>query len=201
MKEHPILFSAPMVRAILDGSKTQTRRVIKPQPLWEEPPGQSNTDPQLWCGRYICGDGAEIDERTCPYGVPGDRLWIRETWAIHPRFDTILYRADSESFGDANGYGLWKPAWTPSIHMSRKLSRVDLEITAVRVERVQEISEEDIIAEGIKQKWTCLNPGTGSYAKENNIYDDFKSLWDSINGKKNQWAGNPYVWVVEFKRI
>jgi len=189
MKEHPILFSAPMVRAILDGSKTQTRRVIKPQPLWEEPPGQSNTDPQLWCGRYICGDGAEIDERTCPYGVSGDRLWIRETWAIHPRFDTILYRADSESFGDANGYGLWKPAWTPSIHMSRKLSRVDLEITAVRVERVQEISVMGCVLEGMAADHSHI------------MRNEFKDIWDSINGKKYPWDNNPWVWVVEFKRI
>jgi len=130
MKEHPIIFSTEMVRAILDGKKSQTRRVVKPQPInylfWSEAF-------QIWIDNAST-TSYHMTTQKCPYGKPGDRLWVRETWAIHPRFKTVLYRADGEAFDDAAGYGKWKPAWSPSIHMPQKYARIWLEITGVRVE-------------------------------------------------------------------
>ena len=163
MTERPILFSAPMVRAILDGNKTQTRRVVKLKPDYME------TFLRL-PNKVAC----------CPYGQPGGRLWVRETFedcesALH---SCVLYRADGGTPGTK---------WTPSIHMPRWASRITLEITGVRVERLQDISEEDAISEGTP--FPC-GGWVGGYQK----------LWESIHGP-GSWDLNPWVWVVEFKRV
>lgn len=169
MKERPILFSAPMVRAILDGRKTQTRRVVKLRNGQYMPPSEK-ADINGW--RQML--------RNCPYGQPGDRLWVRETHFDAKRLNEgrILYRAD----GDVSRFG-----WTPSIHMPRSASRITLEVTGVRVERLQDISEADAVAEGVvwEQGQTAINV--------------FETLWESINGA-GSWDANPWVWVVEFKR-
>ena len=201
MKERPILFSAPMVRAILEGRKTQTRRVVKPQPTFYGPDNM-HVD---WKGNhYFSGYGFS---EQCLYGLPGDRLWVRETWAsCEPTMFGLgaIYRADPMYDGCAPGDLAWK--WKPSIHMPRWASRINLEIVSVRVERLQEISEEDAIAEGIRS-W-------GEFGWENYMYpagqsdflyfkspkESYRTLWESINGP-GSWDINPWVWVVEFRRV
>ena len=180
VKERPILFSGPMVRAILGGRKTQTRRIVK----------------------LKCHDGFEVgpnyegehwpvrggDRMPCPYGKPGDRLWVRETWLCatgEPGPTLCHYQAD----GDRPEFnGLWKP----SIHMFRWASRITLEITGVRVERLQDITEADAMAEGVE----CCSGWIGHAGEPRRIFCD---LWKSINGAES-WAANPWVWVVEFRR-
>lgn len=194
MKERPILFSAPMVQAILDGSKTQTRRVVKPQPSSGDHFGfddKQRLQVPAWYGLWLLA---------CPYGQPGDRLWVRETWAAPDHgaqlgFDVLAFRAthsDSEIPGGR---------WRPSIHMPRWASRITLEVTGVRVERLQDISEADAMAEGV---WRTVS-GHYSYGDEYNpsyatACDAFRGLWESINGP-GSWEANPWVWVVEFKRL
>jgi len=192
MKERPILFSGKMVRAILDGRKTTTRRIVKPQP------DRSFT----WTAHKQCEA-----EYKCPYGQAGDRLWVRETWAglshnyesdsweqWEPSYlkesldfpNQLIYRADGEN-------ELIK--WTPSIHMLRWASRITLEITNVRVERLQEITEEDAINEGCGIQLLCPDD---EYFKAK---EHFCILWESINGKKYPWSSNPFVWVISFRRV
>ena len=217
MKERPILFSAPMVRAILEGRKTQTRRVVKPQPVIDRASGSvvvENRTVGMRSYLYSWPIGAEpndmfINER-CPYGVPGDRLWVKETWRPfwHPElYCSVQYAADSSyrkpDFSDEDrGHrfadlcdrsGDNAEPWHPSIHMWRELSRLTLEVVSVRVERLQDINEEGAKAEGAEQ----LHVGeiqSGSYR------DGFQDLWESINGAES-WDVNPWVWVVEFRRV
>ena len=188
MKERPILFSGPMVRAILDGRKTQTRRPVKPQPI---PFGLDNR-PWMPVG------GVHQDRWLCPIGQPGDRLWVRETWR---QFDAgiecacydecfcrrhrgkPIYRADCDS----------EDKWRPSIHMPRWASRITLEITRVWVERVQDITEEDAKAEGCCGGHSSI-PG---YAFSATPREHFRHIWQSIYGT---WDANPWVWAVEFRR-
>jgi len=179
VKERPILFSAPMVRAILDGRKTQTRRVVKPQPQVTTPTDASWHDAKRDMWRNL----SQFARDCCPYGVVGDRLAVRETW--QEVGDAFYYRATDEQ-RHASILGEWKP----SIHMPRKACRITLEITGVRVERLNEISVVDCHAEGIAPTWE------GEFETE-----AFERLWDSINGKKHPWSSNPWVWVLEFKRI
>lgn len=201
VKERPILFSGPMVRAILEGRKTQTRRIMKQQPQLVVGDGNKITGAQWW---YDKGDFA-LNRKTvvnflCPYGLVGDRLWVRETFSDlrGMGFDMpFAYRADSlkdygsglQEDGDSKrcrlDYGV---KWTPSIHMPRVASRIALEITAVRVERLQDISEEDAKAEGIERR--ALDPWNRTA---------FMRLWQGINGPES-WANNPWVWVVEFRK-
>jgi len=201
VKERPILFSGPMVRAILDGTKTMTRRIVKPQPVLTETAGLAwkggvwgmKLDGQPYTDEFV---------KQCPYGVPGDRLWLRET---HAQAGTgrVFYRADE---------GTTAPRWTPAIHMPRALSRSDLEVTAVRVERLQGITEEDVRAEGVRlpvsEEGHPLIQVPNPYAKpvrQWTISDywrcAFACLWDEINGARASWASNPWVWVVSFKRV
>lgn len=254
MKERPILFSAPMACAILDGSKTQTRRAVKPQPKngwqFETPPVLGKiTSPHpkkdkfgAFIRRGIGTDFPEADIITCPYGQPVDRLWVRETWRVgawNPDEGTIAvdYIADGscrkewlevdKDFSDDTFERLWKQStddciksglemddcdnykWEPgqspcrirpSIHMPRWASRILLEITSVRVERLQDINEEDAIAEGIRK--TC----DGAFHVEDDLCraptakECYARLWESINGP-GSWDANPWVWVVEFKRV
>lgn len=183
MSEHPILFSGSMVRALLDGSKTQTRRVVKGVALeWLGPDG--------FTPEFV----ASPENHLCPYGQPGDRLWVREAFMHEPadycwqasvsipsRPASTVYRADFPNSQPGEG-------WKPSIHMPRKLSRITLEITGVRVERLQDISDTDARAEGM--------PAT--VANSPRVW--FASLWQSINGAES-WDANPWVWVVEFRRL
>jgi hypothetical protein len=203
VKERPILMSAPMVKALLDGRKTQTRRIIKPQPEVNEHGNLSGE----WLNKPL--DGLLLPKLKdivihCPYGERGDRLWVRETCVIAPQdwndgsfsnaIDSenkrrlIQYIATDPSPDAADDYGLKK---TPSIFMPRWASRITLEITNIRVERLQDISDEDAISEGVDRTNTSIS----GYASER-----YKRLWESINGK-GSWDANPYVWRIEFRRM
>jgi hypothetical protein len=191
MREIPILFSGPMVRAILEGRKTQTRRIVTPQPndSWSKPPiGVSES------GHWV-SHGCQSDLK-CPYGTVHDRLWIREAWSqiiVNNQVD-YLYRADHHT-------GLEKKAgdqkWKPSIHMPKVASRITLEVTGVRVERLQSMSGRDVLAEGVDNG--SSNPTMG-IRWENMQKMAFEKLWTSINGP-GSWKSNPFVWVIEFRRI
>jgi hypothetical protein len=199
MKERPILFSAPMVKAILGGHKTQTRRVIKPQPEvhTSEKPWGENVKVMQWRDKIDTPLNIAPDclRSFCPYGQPGDHLWVRETFseahytygAENTPSSRIVYRADMPNTSNFLG-------WKPSIFMPRWASRIMLEITDVRVERVQETSEGDVIAEGID--WAECNH---SYSQAIGAYAD---LWDNINAKRGySWEINPWVWALTFKRV
>lgn len=240
MKERSILFNAPMVRAVLDDSKTQTRRIAKLTDAGhvKEPGGHRRWHP-----------GDPNARLACPYGQPGDRLWVREAWRIGawceddeelaidylasaPEKTPWIEVPESAAFEkywiqssddcieagvatDCNGDYHWEPGQSPcrkrpSIHMPRWASRIMLEITAVRIERLQDISEEDAIAEGIfrleyggqiswrdyslDDEWAEVSPMLESPV------DSYRTLWESINGA-GSWVANPFVWVVEFKKV
>lgn len=221
MKERPILFSAPMVRAILSGVKTQTRRVVKPLPEFCGGQGEQ-LDVRCWGWMNEDRDGPNflsVADSRCPYGSPGDRLWVRETFSTDavsmypcPR---AWYRAtDFNDRSDLNDWHVcpkesrgryadclacWeeregrKFKWRPSIFMRREFSRITLEIVSVRVERLNEISGVDAWREGCPY-----------HPKAEPTPDDVKAwyreLWESLNGD-GSWALNPWVWVVEFKRL
>lgn len=206
-RERPILFSGPMVRAILAGTKTQTRRIVKPQPdkTWDD-------------GRPWWNVGGLNGLPKCPYGQPGELLWVRES--LHQEFTTAdrdtpdgclaVYSADGDVAmkGGRPGWYEWSRQTLPSIHMPRWASRITLEITDVRVQRVQEITKEDAIAEGIESK------GVGPDGKPRwNVYGmellgqvtsdpawSFERLWLSIHGSSS-WKWNPYVWAITFRRV
>lgn len=223
VKERPILFSSPMVRAILAGRKTQTRRVIKPQPKLEwvkcDDPGHVWLfDPgEKYRFKLCVGDPKVWDY--CPYGKIGERLWVRETWAEVYRLNgkefsvipptgkqqqdamrMVIYRADGYPDNLA-------ASWRPSIFLPRKHSRITLEITSVRVERLKEISEADAIAEGLEAWSDPPRVTTTHYGlKVADVWETdprkaYARLWDTINGKKFPASCNPWVWVVEFKRV
>jgi hypothetical protein len=207
IKERPILFSAPMVRVILDGRKTVTRRPVKVQP-------RSPAD----IGSYGKGqpfirnpDVTKLNPE-CPFGKPGERLWVRETWYCdhsevmsgpylkpndldisEARDDgTLVYAADGLTPYEAD-----QPVWKPSIHMPRWASRILLEITDVRVERLQDISRADIRAEGLH-----CPPELASDDVSPNYRDWYPAAWKELwNSTGGDWDANPWVWVVEFKRV
>lgn len=190
MSARPVLFNGAMVRAILAGAKTQTRRVVKPQPpehvvrlrQWYQRPAE-----------WVDADGSNYSAR-CPLGAPGDDLWVRETWAEHEPDDVqgtrVYYRADH-----AGGEAQVRPGmflrWTPSIHMPRWASRLTLRVTSVRVERLHAISEDDARAEGVQ----TLDPRTSAASAR----ECFADLWSEISGRES-WDANPWVWVVSFER-
>lgn len=254
VRERPILFSAPMVRALLDGSKTQTRRVCKPaanlSAVVEVP------DPlergQVYNGSHFGDEDGEV-QFACPYGGRGDRLWVRETWQFHGGMldcgtarssaGTSLYQdivvsypADGArvtlhpsgqdwptpkqppqregevySLRDApadfaytgkNTYHDRLTRWwnrkIPAIHMPRWASRITLEITSVRVERLQDISEADALAEGVTDDGSLVTDLAGN--DRGGAFSAFATLWEVINGA-DSWDDNPWVWVVEFRRL
>lgn len=207
-KERPILFSAPMVRALLDGSKTQTRRILKSncQEIGERDDGSR----WPWSEHPLTADD---HWHACPYGQPGDHLWVRETFQ-GPLFDGDRepeYRADPEAFnrpeyceyaadgGQAPEFMTMDDErvcrWRPSIHMPRWASRILLEIVSVRVERLQDIGVEDIEAEGVVTSEASIMEH-GCRAR----VIDFTRLWEGINGA-GSWDENPWVWVVEFRHV
>lgn len=219
MKERPILFSAEMVRAILEGRKTQTRRVIKlpkDRGVWE--PSTVGGGGTFRIGKS--GQKIPVPEMACiwntttgktlisPYGQPGSRLWVRECFrpALSDSHECFSYKADYKyQCGKAmpegpKGFLKWKP----SIHMPRRASRITLEITGIHVERLNEISEGDCWDEGL-EAWLAndknlpkYEDGTpGKYISEKHA---FRALWESVNGPES-WAANPFVWVIEFRRI
>lgn len=211
MNSKPILFSAPMVRALLEGRKTQTRRVVKNPFPYSQCVGIKQHGDE-WLQILTDGEGqaftlGNINKRlSCPYGKPGDLLWVRETFLYRNNRQNIICSADYSTLNSA-GVGALYGGWKPSIHMPRWASRLTLEITGIRVERLQDISEEDAIAEGIEPKklrhfngegfdgWNCYTVADSGY--ENPIHS-YESLWKSINGR-DSWAANPWVWVIEFK--
>lgn len=216
-KERPILFSAPMVRAILAGQKTQTRRVVKGLQLPKQKEdgtwfAVAQHDPRYGFG--VSGNteqecAAELSEfGLCPYGRPGDRLWVRETWATDDSLDDkapsefsawpVRYLADGAQRACGAFHGNTKGKTRVSIHMPRWASRILLEIVSVRVERLQDISEDDAKAEGAIREffpWERL-----MMDKSICFRGGFHKIWSQINGD-DDWHKNPWVWVVEFKRI
>lgn len=244
VKEHPILFSAPMITAILAGRKTQTRRLVRWAP---REPGFDLLHSSVVAGHYGTGlptsgwvlrsrgAGSCWNDRTqrqrCRYGVPGDRLWVREAWkkegrrcsddmhmleedhacsehcdqtyvyyAATPREGLrakpdrarITYLDDSTPLTD-----FYRKGWKPSIHMPRWASRIQLDVTDVRVQRLHEISEEDARAEGVD---LAGGPRKGK-DWASSARDAFATLWDSINADRMSWASNPWVWAVSFRRV
>jgi hypothetical protein len=222
IKERPILFSAPMARAILEGRKTVTRRAVKVQPSSKADIGSYGLGQP-----FIRNPDVSKPNPECPYGRPGDRLWVRETWYCNhddimrgpylkpddldvsqAREDgTLVYAADS-----LTPYEQEQPVWKPSIHMPRWASRILLEITDVRVERLQDISEgqavdEGLVWEGVKDGQTYWNHADHRYppgshqqfsVSGTDAISAFRNLWKSTGG---DWDANPWVWVVEFKRV
>ena len=207
IKERPILFSGAMVRAILDGRKTVTRRVVKPQPAndWRFTGGYGRITSKhphkdkfgVFIRRGEHTDFTEVDIIPCPYGQPGDHLWVRETCFINgpSKGSEVIYKADPLPNWEGEETDI---RWRPSIHMPRWASRIQLEITSVRVERLQDISEEQAKAEGA----TCELAEIDSVrlGAASTYRAGFQRLWQSINGPES-WDANPWVWVVEFHRI
>lgn len=224
--ERPILFSAPMVRAILAGTKTQTRRAMTNQPQWDStltPPGwcwhgKKAGEPSLIKWPNETRLARELTARAvCPYGQAGDRLWVRETWGLFKKTPDdhvhACVRGDRRADGFEPHYratDTWDMpagAWRPSIHMPRWASRLTLEITGVRAERLQTISAADAKAEGIEGQFDdgpWRNYGRDGYwfpeGKDTAPVLSYRSLWEKINGP-DSWAADPWVWVVEFKRV
>ena len=195
----PIIFSTPMVQAILDGGKTLTRRILRGtarQNEWIDNLGWDNLIADLEYGRSSGDEWCQLWNRvigsplTCvkiPYHV-GDVLWVRETW----RRDAVGYHYRADFSPGMEETIKPKLKWRPSIHMPREAARLFLRVKNVRVERLQDITEEDAKAEGVicgqgQKRWTARSA--------------FMDLWDRINGKKNPWESNPWVWVIEFEKI
>jgi hypothetical protein len=210
--ERPIIFSGEMVRAILEGRKTQTRRVIKPQPyaLIDDWPYVDNpievVDEKTHRTKKVFSDEHMrrfVKRVACPYGQVGDRLWVRETWAPGVwlnQYDDLDpgYRASWAQM--ARNTNFMEPRWRPSIHMPRWASRITLEVVGVRVERVQEISYADALAEGVWRPGPYADPD--QVDREYDARDQYSHLWDEINARRGySWASNPLVWVVEFRRV
>jgi len=224
VKERPILFSGPMVRAILSGAKTQMRRIVKPQPTKTSGTHRGYPLPLMandWAWPHPRTSAATtISNRPngplgweihCPYGQPGDRLWVREGFTPLPmqaptdkasRWQICYAAGGAEEREAPAGYNpmLYNyERWSPSIHMPRWASRITLEITGVRVERLNSISEADAWAEGAAY-YSAGMTGTPSANDDDAGRVLFRRLWESINGP-GSWDANPWVWVVEFRRI
>lgn len=219
MSYKPILFSAPMVQAILDGCKTMTRRVVKAKPPYsqkqlndranyrseEEVAEAAKNGRYSSVGFWTPRDGY-VPHRDCPY-MAGDILWVRETWN-GDWCDHVIYKADGGS-AKAAGYSA-EPKWRPSIFMPREAARIFLRVTDVRVERLQEISVQDAKDEGIKvhangcedgMAFGCYNGDDCVYNRCERPIEHFRDLWNSINAKRGySWDTNPWVWVISFER-
>ena len=194
MKERPILFSAPMVRALLAGTKTQTRRIVKARDLEWMDVHQGLREP----------DNAE----RCPHGQPGDRLWVQEAWRAELTWNTtkpsgipdeaaLWYEADDQQRNNGRGTK-FKGKLRSSIHMPRAASRITLEITSVRVERLQDIDLANALAEGISDTGALILDSAGN--EQGGPIAEYAVLWEQINGP-GSWDENPWVWVIEFRRL
>lgn len=207
VKERPIIFGSPMIRALLDDKKTQTRRIVKPQPIKQHHIGYLSRGAGVWkAGYYVLTHYASTvsGPLACPYGQPGDRLWVRETHAL--RLDVnvksdpekakqyCLYRADEAGNpADEMNWHDYGGKWRSPIFMPREVSRITLEVVSVRVERLQEISEADARTEGVCE--SHLDDGVSARPS-------FGRGWDSINARRGfGWNKNPWVFVVEFRRV
>lgn len=227
MRERPIIINADMVRAVLDGRKTQTRRIIAPSIRTADVQFELHQQADgSWTPLHTFNEGTfdkTGSERPikCPFGAVGDHLWVRETFATlepgsyepvtpHDGYAQIVRYAASDRLAnsdrDVRGFN-----WRPSIHMPRWASRITLEITGVRVERLQDISEQDALAEGVRRRESTpvTDPAYCNYLAANLNdasewfdlpSDSFISLWQSIYGAES-WQANPWVWVIEFKRV
>lgn len=232
MKERPILLNAEMVRSVLDGRKTQTRRMLTPRQLKMIDAAASIGECYPLESGHQHENSQSYYRECCPFGAVGDRMWVRETWAVVSHaFDDdglmidyvpdrparavhekpfgkgyysghAIYAADGGfTWGDDDGCVDGLSCWKPSIHMPRWASRITLEITGVRVERLNAISQEDAHAEGLELTgWrpTYSDPDSGGEVMT--PYDNFAELWSSIYGEES-WQANPWVWVIEFKRV
>ena len=252
MKERGMIFNGEMVRAILDGRKTQTRRIMKVQPSedftpmnmaletdykarWYTP-GVVDKDGYLQpASKEVFGVSNENEGYSCPFGAVGDRIWVRETWGVvsHELDEDgrirpwtpdrpatainempfgngyysghAIYAADGDfTWGDDDGYEDGRSCWKPSIHMPKAASRILLEITDVRVERLNTISEEDATAEGVAPAGSLLPDYPGTFLTPKGDFATakvaFQRLWESIYGEES-WKASGWVWVIEFKRI
>lgn len=197
MKERGMIFNGEMVRAILDGRKTQTRRPIKwKQTRFTEIGEREDGSKWPWSedAEHACDFW-----HPCPFGGVGDRIWVRETWNKYGGL--LTYRADHDWIDDMRKETVCTAKWVPSIHMPRWASRILLEITDVRVERLNSISQEDAQAEGLELTgWrpTYSDPDSGGEVMT--PYDNFAQLWESIYGEES-WKANGWVWVISFKRV
>jgi len=225
MKEGPILFSAPMVRAILEGRKTQTRRIVKPQPdgVWAKNPETGEGEVfkllPLPNGDPWWNLGGINGLPKCPHGSPGSRLWVRESWRAAKWYDDLS--PSDLPYQTIIEYGANAPTpdagkLRPSIFMPRWASRINLELISVMVERLQDISDEDAIAEGIDPGWLIKTDNRAHNLLRSTIYGRygercgdtivasekhcFAWLWETINGH-GSWEANPLVWRIEFKRV
>ncbi|NMD79597.1 hypothetical protein HG597_10790 [Klebsiella sp. DNRA6] len=206
MIERGMIFNGEMVRAILDGRKTQTRRPVK------FPVHDKNLGCEL-AGNELAGELSAGNYLNSPFGKPGDRIWVRETFRVHSRATdvaTLVYKASVRNSWTEQTHRVPvsvcnKPAtpekWTPSLHMPRWASRILLEITCVRVERLNAISEENAASEGVAQFrggfWKHYQPGWTQH--QLSARGSFVTLWKSIYDEES-WQSNPWVWVIEFKR-
>ena len=231
IKETPILFKTPMVEAILSGQKTQTRRIITPQPPEEAVHFTFNKEDGYWF--YFTPAAGDLwpctkDERlTCPYGRPGDQLWVRETWRTSEDEGWIKGYSFLASINEDDGFiehqpgnkkrdSWWEIAWIkhrskwrPSIFMPRWVSRIQLRITDIRVEKLQDLRQRDAMAEGSAPEEKIIHGSDVVYCKKaipkatelksENYIGGFQKLWDSLNKKRGySWESNPWVWVIEF---
>lgn len=236
MKERPILFSGPMVRAILDGTKTQMRPVMKPQLTIkyidlgvENLPGLPTFafKRRHRSGSWIYPNALEQIVEECPYGKPGDRLWVKETWHAGKCADGLKPAELAPRFWKVDNGGLWYPAdgtepkhvitpkgkYRHARFMPRWASRITLEITEVRAQRLQDISEADAKAEGVNSPWSDLKwqGGKALLDRRNPTFDpdkaiggyrgSFGMLWDTLHPKEHTWADNPWVWVIKFRVV
>lgn len=219
VNEVPIIFSEAMIHAIQEGHKSMTRRVVKLPRHAKLMTDIASVNPDGKDGWVAWGPRPVTDEFSmqcypngggfkCPYGKPGTRLWVRETFSLYRGFadDTlpdapVIYRADKDGCGQypvmLNGHCVLvnqRNPWKPSIFMPRRASRIALEVTSIKVERVQDITEDDAIAEGME----IIPIGTSTWSNR----QSFAILWDKINAKRGYaWASNPWVWVVSFRKI
>lgn len=198
----PILFSTEMVQAILEGRKTQTRRVVKPQPIMPEPTSEIMLNDSFgWVVRHKINERPDAYEATsqlkCPYGKVGDVLWVRETWCYNGHY--YVFKADHSDMPFR---------WKPSIHMPKEACRLFLRITNIRVERLQDMGRQDALSEGIQDRVELEDTRNElSYYQYRfggerfpSAVKAFEGLWTSINGEQS-WNNNPWVWVVEFEKI
>lgn len=218
MSERPILFSAPMILAILDGRKSVTRRIVKPDPgpYWNPTVGLYNPT-VITNGGYeapgpeIYGASDETQGRKCPYGQPGGRLWVREAIRLVPDQEPddgtgpVLSAYDADGVLTVADAWPWKRRYLPPMHCPRGLSRIMLEIVSVRVERLQDINGRDADAEGAP-RYACDGPHCPDGENGCNARgcagarEWYEELWNEINGA-DSWAANPWVWCIEFSRV